>query len=470
MAAKEKAPKVRKPDYIGAKKFWAWESRELSDAGMMFLMGYFMFFCTDVLKLDPLLTGTVLAATRTIDGVTDVLFGYVVDRTNTRWGRGRPYDICLVGAWVCAVMLFLCPVGWSTTAKLTWVAIWYILCNAVFYTFLNAGEGVFMLRAFTRPQIIKLSTQGAIATSMLGFSCGVLIPQLVQKAGKDPGSWARLAIMLGVPLALIGLCRMIFVKEENEEIEAVDEKVKTDLKDIFTMLGKNKYLIITSIILLIGNTVSNMGVGVYYFDKVLGNLGIQSIFSAFSALAVFALVLLPKLMKKFPLARILIVGQLIAAVLYLVSFIFYNNIPILVFCYVVSIFATLPGVYAGRILMVDMAEFNEYIGLNRMEGTMASVQGFMRRAGSAVGAFLLGLALKIIQYDQDATVLAPITFWGLRVVMYGVPLISALVQAVLWTAYDLEAKMPEIKTELARRAGKAAPAEEAPAEEAPAEL
>jgi Na+/melibiose symporter-like transporter len=94
----------------------------------------------------------------------------------------------------------------------------------------------------------------------------------------------------------------------------------------------------------------------------------------------------------------------------------------------------------------------------------------MRRAGSAVGAFLLGLALKIIQYDQDATVLAPITFWGLRVVMYGIPLISALVQAVLWTGYDLEAKMPEIKTELARRAGKAAPAEEAPAEEAPAEL
>ena len=366
--------------------------------------------------------------------------------TESPWRRSAV--ICLVGAWFSSVMLFICPAGWSSGAKLIWVALWYTLSNAVFYTFLNAGEGVFMLRAFNKDQIIKLNTQGSIATSLLGFSCGIFLPQMVENAGKDPAAWGRMAVTVAVPLCLLGLCRMFFVKEENDTVEIMEEKVKTELRDILHMLGRNKYLLITSVILLISNTISSMGVTTYYFDKVLGNIGIASVFAGASALGVVALVFLPRLMKKFPLAKILLVGQLAAAVLSAVCFLFYDNIPILVICYVLSIFATLPGVYAGRILLFDMALFNEFLHLNRMEGSMASVQGFMRRAGSAMGAFLLGAALKAIGYDQSAVELAPLTFWGLRFMMYGLPVISALLQALLWSWYDLEKRMPEIKAEL----------------------
>lgn len=451
MAKKEKKQKIRKPGYVGAGKFWAWQSREISDAGFMFLTGYIVFYCTDVLKLDPLIVGSLFAASKIIDGITDIIAGYIVDRTNTKMGRGRPYDICLLGAWISIVMLFICPRGWGEGARLAWVVVWYILANAVFYTFLNAGEGVFMLRAFNKDQIVKLSTHGAIATSLLGFICGIFIPQMVSNAGKDPAAWAKMAITIAVPLALIGLCRMLFVKEENDTVTIAEEKVKTGLKDIFTMFGKNKYVVIICIILLISNIVSNLGVGVYYFDKIIGDIGIQSVFAAASALAVFALVFLPKLMAKLPLAKILMGGQIIAAILSVICFIFYDNIPILVAGYVLSIFATLPGVYATRILLSDLAIFNEYLGLNRMEGTMSSVQGFMKRAGSALGTFILGVALTLIKYDADATELAPITFWGLRIMMYGLPVVSALIQGILWAVYDIEKRLPKIKEELAER-------------------
>ena len=82
---------------------------------------------------------------------------------------------------------------------------------------------------------------------------------------------------------------------------------------------------------------------------------------------------------------------------------------------------------------------------------MASVQGFMKRAGSALGAFLLGVGLKVIGYDADATSLLPITFWGLRILMFVFPMISALVQAFLWSRYDLEKRMPAIKEEMDAR-------------------
>ena len=110
------------------------ESRELSDAAFNFLMGWIMFFCTDVLKVDPLLVGTLFAGSKVVDGVTDILAGFVVDRTNTKWGRGRPYDVCLIGAWLSIVFLFICPAGWSSGVKVVWVLLWYTLANSIFYT------------------------------------------------------------------------------------------------------------------------------------------------------------------------------------------------------------------------------------------------------------------------------------------------------------------------------------------------
>lgn len=79
---------------------------------------------------------------------------------------------------------------------------------------------------------------------------------------------------------------------------------------------------------------------------------------------------------------------------------------------------------------------------------MASVQGFMKRAGNAAGAFLLGVALKAIGYDQTSAELALVTFWGLRFMMYGLPVISALIQALLWFRYDLEKRLPAIRNEM----------------------
>ena len=152
------------------------------------------------------------------------------------------------------------------------------------------------------------------------------------------------------------------------------------------------------------------------------------------------------------------VGQIISIVLNLLCFVFYNNLLILVVCYVLNIFVTLPGTYAVRLILMDTAVYNEYMGMNRMEGSMSSVNGFMKRAGGALGTFLLGVGLSVIQYDADATTLAPITFWGLRVMMYGLPVISALLQAFLWSRYDLEKRMPQIKEEMAAREAVTAPA------------
>ena len=444
---KEKAPKVRKPGYIGAGKFWAWESRELSDAGFNFLVGYITFYCTDVMGVSPLIIGALFAGSKVIDAITDLLAGYIVDNTNTKLGKGRPYDFCLIGAWASMVLLFNCPDGWGETAKIVWIVVWYILANAVFYTFLNAGEKVFMLRTFDHDQIVKITSQGSLATSLLGLCCGIIVPQLINNAGTDPYAWSSMTIMLAIPFTIIGMARFAFCREDYD-VMAEKKEEKMDMKEVFQLMTKNGYWMLFCMIALISNTVSNMGVTVYYFTKVLGNLGLQSIFAGVSALAVIALVILPKLMKRFSVQQILMGGLLISALCNLICFIFYNNVPILVVCYVLNMAATVPGVYIVNLILYDCALYNEHLGLHRMEGTMGSLNGFMKRCGSALGSLLLGVGLTLIQYDADAVTLAPITFWGLRVMMYGIPLLSAVIQAVLWKFYTLEKQIPAIREEL----------------------
>ena len=444
--------KVRKEGYIGTGKFWAWQSRELSDAAFNFLVGWIMFYCTDVMLVSPLLIGVLFAISKGIDAVTDIIAGYIVDNTNTKLGRGRPWDLCLIGAWGSMVLLFSCPESFSEGARLAWIVFWYIMANAVFYTFLNAGENVFRLRAFDQPQMVKLASMGGIATSLMGLLCGIFIPQAVSAAGTDPSSWRMIAIVSGIIFTIIGLARFAFIRERDDLImEKKQETEKLKIRDIFRMLSKNHQWLLVCAITLIGSIIANMGVMVYYFEKILGDVGVQSYFAAASALAVFALVILPKLMKKFRLQQILMAGQFIAAVVLVISFIFYDNIPILIICYVINMFATVPGTYAISLIMYDNAIYNQYLGMHRMEGTLGSVNGFIKRAGSALGSFFLGVGLTLIQYDATAVTLEPITFWGLRFMMYGLPAISSILQTILWSRYTLEKNLPKMKEEILAR-------------------
>lgn len=453
MSKREKKP-VDPEAKIGVGKFWAWQSRELSDAAIVFLVGYVQLFCTDVIKVNPLLVGTVLMMTKIIDGITDLLAGYIVDRTETRFGKGRPYDFCLIGTWVTFILLFACPQSLSDMGKVAWVAVFYTLSNAVFTTFLNAGENVFMLRAFNKKQIVRFTAFGGLVTSLGGLLVGIIIPQLLNNAGNDPVKWVKSVAMVGIPLAAIGMCRFIFVKERTD-ISFEDENTeKVTFKTMWELLKKNRYFTLFMLIGVFSNTVGNMGMGIYFFKHVLGNLGLQSIFSAFSALAVVALVILPKLMEKFSIKQILIAGFIISAVTNLISFIFYTNVPILVVCYVISLFATVPGVYIVKIVMFDNADYNEYLGLPRMEGTMGAINGFANRLGTAFGAFLLGVVLTLIGYNTDAEVQTQATLVGLRYWTWLFPLVATLLKALMWKFYDLEKKLPEIHNTLEERKAK----------------
>lgn len=98
---------------VGVGKFWAWQSRGVSLAAITLVMGYLAIFCTDTLGMSPEAVGAIIMVSKVFDGVSDFIACYIIDNTHTKWGKGRPYEWCILGCWICTMALFYTPVAWS---------------------------------------------------------------------------------------------------------------------------------------------------------------------------------------------------------------------------------------------------------------------------------------------------------------------------------------------------------------------
>lgn len=84
-----------------------WKSTEIANSWMnLIVISYFTLYASTVLGLNVALVGTILMASKIFDGVTDVVAGYIIDNTNTRWGKGRPYEVAIIGVVISTVLLY----------------------------------------------------------------------------------------------------------------------------------------------------------------------------------------------------------------------------------------------------------------------------------------------------------------------------------------------------------------------------
>lgn len=129
--------KKKNENKIGIPKFLLWQTSSVSVALSALVLMYVTVYCTDALGLEPVIVGAVFAVSKILDAFTDLLAGFIIDRTNTRWGKGRPYEIFTLFLWLTTWLLFSCPTNVANFIKYVWVFVMYVLMNAVCTTFLN---------------------------------------------------------------------------------------------------------------------------------------------------------------------------------------------------------------------------------------------------------------------------------------------------------------------------------------------
>ena len=93
-----------------------------------FLFTYLMFYLTDTVGMHVGIVGTLMAVSRLLDSMTDLFFGYLLDKTNSKLGKARSW--MLYGYVGCAILLaavFMIPESWGKVAQYAYFFITYTL-------------------------------------------------------------------------------------------------------------------------------------------------------------------------------------------------------------------------------------------------------------------------------------------------------------------------------------------------------
>lgn len=426
-----KAEKLADPNYVPLWKNMAWQTRGISIGCVVVIVtSYLSLYCTNVLGLSPILVGSLLMASKIFDSFTDLMGGYIVDNTNTRFGKGRTYEFGIIGAWICTYALFCTPEKWGTTGKAIWIFIMYTMVFSVFQTLLAASETPYYIGAFHTPQAIaKVASTGGIVLSLGCMVVSMTFPIFVSRIGNDASAWRKLVGMYALPLALLGILRFVFVKETIPESKEGADSTKTSgeekvsLKDIILMLRSNKFVWLLAIAAMVPQLIQGMAVGPYYFKSVVGDMSLFSIIQMCSMVMLLFMLFFPTLMKKHSVMSLNMIASVLAILGYLLLFFANKNVALLVIGTIISGIATLPTSYMRPPVIMQISKYNTMRGLPKMEASISAVINFLVKVGGALGSFLMGFLLQIGGYVGTADVQAKSAVMMIRIAFGVIPAI-----------------------------------------------
>lgn len=454
MAKKERIPN---PDRFPVGRFFAWKTRDISLGGQVIILGYLSIYASTVLGMPVGLVGGLMMASKIIDAFTDLFAGFIIDNTRTRLGRARPYELCIIGGWISTILLFSCPPGWSMVVKSIWLFCMYAVTCSIFQTFLYAAAQPYTVRAWkNRDQIIKLASYGGIVTTLGGAVVSIGFPRLMGSLATSAGDWRSLVLIFAVPLALIGILRFVFVKEQFEP-EGTRPDEKTSARQIFQMLKRNLYAWDVGVMVGMHGMILGMGAATYYFTYIVGDIRKYGTLQAFTILMLALMFIFPKLMKKMSVASLVILGCAIGAAGYLLNFFAGASMAMLIVAFFATGFSQLPVAYLQSPMLMEVSAYNEYIGLPRMDSSASSVMNFMNKTFNALGAGLLGLLLQMSGFisstDSAAAVTQPDSAIFMMRCLYSlIPVVFMIVSILAARHFNkLSKKMPEIEASLKAR-------------------
>ncbi|MGN0444848.1 MAG: MFS transporter, partial [Acutalibacteraceae bacterium] len=350
-----------------------WLGYLLGPAGALLLNAvlatYLNVYYTDVLKLTGLWGGAFLTVfpivSKIIDAVTNVIMGYIIDRTKTPQGKARPW--LLLSAPLLAVtgiLLFTVPNG-SQTVQAVWVMISYNLFYSFAYTIFNMSHNLMVpLSTRNSEQRGSLSVFNQISTIMMsGILVALLFPMLIMPAlGVDKGKWITVMTILSILALPLTLLEYFFTKErvtlEGGESKDAEVPYKQQLKAIFT----DKYTIIIFAYFLIytcGSCLKNLGL-VYFSNYVLGtyNDGItQMMLSVIGGIPMgIGIFAVWPLAKRFGKRNVTMWGFVLYSIGSLICWLFPTNMVIVLVGQFIKNIGGLPCAYVFMALFADVLD------------------------------------------------------------------------------------------------------------------
>jgi len=428
---------------------------------------FLLFFYTDVFGITAAAAGTMFLVTRVWDAANDPLMGMIGDRTNTRWGKFRPYLLFVAVPFaIIGVLTFTTP-DLSPDGKLIYAYITYTLMMMV-YTAINVPYAS-LLGVMTNDSGERTSL--ASYRFIGGFTGGLFVTatanSLVEyfSADADMASGYQMTITVYAVLAAIFfMLTFAGTKERLKPAVVKSPSLKDDIRDIakngpwFLMLG-------AGISILIFNSLRDASI-LYYFkyfvgdQKIIffGEVGQGALASVFMSTMLGAS-LVGVILAKPVSARIgkkntfMLAGIISAALSVLFFFIPPSQIILIFFVNIligISAAIVFPLVWS---MYGDVSDYSEWKTGRRATGLIFSSSSMSQKIGWTIGGAISGWLLAAFSFESNVIQTAD-TILGILLMISIFAAVGALLSVGFMYFYPLNEKyMIKIEKELEIKRG-----------------
>lgn len=422
---------------------------------------FLAIYYTDTFGLDAAAAGTLMFVVPLAVAFLNPVIGAIADRTQTRWGKFRPYILWgCVPFGVLAWLLFANP-ALSPSGKLIYAYATYTLMLVV-YAFVNTPYGALM-------GVMSPSSEDRTSLNSYRFACAFLgafliggfVPDLkamLTPAGGSPADGFRYTMAI---FAVLSIGMFLFTFANTKERVTNPPEQKSSLREDLGDLKSNwPWMVLFFVGLLnLANVGLRSGAGTYYFKYVVGDEHAMGNFNKVGFLCFIGGALATKLFTDRWSRRSLLKWLTLVngAGMFAGYFVDPHNLPALYACNIVASFAAGPTPAIVWSMYADTADYGEWKFRRRATGLLISAMVLAHKISMALGGALIGWLLAYYGFVANADQ-TPRVLHGVSLLFNVLPGALALGAGFVTFFYPLdETQVKEIERDLAARKG-AAPA------------
>lgn len=419
---------------------------------------YISFYWTDIILVPLAAVASIQLISRILDGVTDIIIGFMVDKTKSKHGKARPWLLWMViPATLSVIGLFAMSPNWSAGFKVVYAF--------VFYNFV----AFFLQTAITIPMQTLSSLMTSVAKERLKIN------MTAQAFGSAVSTVGNLVVVAGIAmfgggqsgyLKFFGLVAIIsgalfivaFKGTKENVVPAAKTQEKITVGNGFKLLFSNKYWVWVTLL-----QVSSwlfpafMAINIYYMIWIVGNPGIMGTFMSLIFFAMFiAVLILGPLSQKIGKGATATLGMILQVIGGLLPLFSPASIPLLMTSAVFR--GSGPAAMLGTRLAftADVIEYGEWKTGVRTEGLIFSGTSMGQKIGMGLGGAVVAMMLDIGGYVGGAASQTPAAISAITFTFTWLSAIASLLAVVCLAMLSrLNKQMPQIMSDLEARKNQA---------------
>lgn len=414
----------------------------------IFFLMYFMVFTTDNLGLAAIITGAMMTVARLLDAITDPIIGMWIDRTDTRFGKFRPFMV----AGSIIITLSLIGMFWgfkfqSPVAHYIYIGIMYVIWVIGYTLQSTCTKGAKAILTNDPKQRSLGQGYDAVFNTLVGVGIAVVVPMMLKANGvQNVATWRSLAIgiaLISVVLTLIAIAA-IWNKDNNKHY--VVSTVKRSLKEYLPLVKTNKalqgLLIAASTNKLAMSVLS--GAGAYLYIYVMKNIGLQATVSMISLPigilgAVIGTIIAMKVSKKASF----LVGTWAAIITLVVMLAIrpFGASQITIFISlmaIITMFNNLTTTTVGG-MIADVVDYEHWQTGKFMPGMVSTGFSLVDKLMSSLSGLVIGGTLAVCGFVANMELTTGL-FWGVMFLMFLIPLLGHVASVFGMKRYPIDRK------------------------------